>query len=150
MLDENKIRQAASDVQQSIPNLNTWNLLVYSDKYQESQVFSYDVELTEPSSSIYPLRYIRVTLRAIDTYQNLSNVFLEYGSMLVQSGNFSIESVLDSKTFDNQAESAMKNVSFVFPPSEIEAQTNLLTSLAYEFLSRLIQILASSNHPESQ
>lgn len=150
MLTEAKIRQTATDIQQTIPDLSTWKLLVTSVESEKSQVFSLTVELNEPSIGIYPCRYIRVTLIGVDTNQNISNVSLDYGWMIQQSGNFSVDAVLDGKTFDNHAESAMKNVSFMFQNINVEAETNLLTSLAYEFISKLIHTLASPIHPESQ
>ncbi|MBN4005913.1 hypothetical protein [Nostoc sp. LPT] len=150
MPNEAKIRQAATDVQQKILDLSTWELFVSRVKSEESQVFSLTVELTEPSIAIYPTRYIRVTLIGVDTNGNISNVSLDYGWMIQQSGNFSVDAVLDVKTFDNYAESAMKNVPFLFQNTNVEATTNLLTSLAYEFISKLIHTLTLPNHPESQ
>ncbi|MBD2299420.1 hypothetical protein [Nostoc sp. FACHB-190] len=144
MLNETTIQQAARDIQQLIPDLNTWELSVARIKSEESQVFSWVVELTEHLvTRVYPFRYIRVTFD-MDTYQNISLVSLDYGLMFQQSGKFSVEAVLDGRTFNNHTEST----SSTFPPSDVEAKINLI-SLAYEFISKLIQTLTSPNHPES-
>lgn len=147
MLNEELIKQAAFDVQHKIVDLSEYKLSVSSKESNESQDFSWIVELAEPSMSIYPLRFIRVILILEGKDKNISHVSFDYGLTIQKAFNCSVDEVLKKNTFDNYAESAMKNVSFMFQDFNIE-QTNVLTSLAYEFTSKLIQTLSKSNHPE--
>lgn len=148
MLNEELIKQTALDVQHTIADLTQWKLSVSSKESNESQDFSWIVELAEPSMSIYPLRFIRVILILEGKDKNISDVFFDYGLTIQKAFNCTVDEVLKKNTFDNNAEYAMKNVSFMFQDFNIEEKTNVLTSLAYEFTSKLIQTLSKSNHPE--
>ena len=149
MLNEESLKQVAADIQYQIVDLSEWKLSVSSKPSNESQDFSWTVELAESSMYIYTLRFIIVILILEGKDKNISHVSFDYGLTIQKAFNCSVDEVIKKNTFDNYAESAMKNVSFMFQDFNIEEETNVLTSLAYEFTSKLIQTLSKSNHPKT-
>ena len=147
MLNQEKVEQAATDVIQTIPEINEWKITTY--ERNELKDFSLTVELAEPSNSVYPIRFIRVSLSGEPGDENISLVSLNYGLIPIQYSNtYTVDKALKPETFDNFAESAMRQISFMSQNCNHEAEANVLTSLAYQFISKLIQILSKNNHPE--
>lgn len=147
MLNQEKVEQAATDVIQTIPEINEWKITTY--ERNELKDFSLTVELAEPSNSVYPIRFIRVSLSGEPGDENINLVSLNYGLIPIQYSNtYTVDKALKPETFDNFAESAMRQISLMSQNCNLEAEANVLTSLAYQFISKLIQILSKNNHPE--
>ncbi|MEA5477428.1 hypothetical protein VB774_07325 [Pseudanabaena galeata UHCC 0370] len=147
---EQELRQAALNVLQSM-SLTQWDVATHrktSDDDIEALSSSLIVVVTEQTSFNYRPPFIEVTLTSENPEGNITNVSYSYGFTFGNAGNFSIDAALNQDVWDRHGETAMRGASWMVQQLNLEAEMNSQTSRAFEFMSKLIQLLSTRSHPE--